>query len=260
MANLEDVPQQPIMIAVALGRNHDLVDRIVVDVRHEEGVSLASPFQEGRLEYDAVLVAVDDLALVLMPSEGAVDEELDALGAEHREARHVLARVGDEVRAGFQGQTLLLQPLLELGRARKDADALARAQAMPRLLADDTSTVLAAVLQNRRGGHPQFVDLDPAFALVFGGMLEPEEVAGAAAMIVIQMGVADHVVVGALGGAQVGLEHLGEVDAGIPRVVGVPHVGVINQHFAAVRHVDARAVGISEGMKGQSRCHIVLSE
>jgi hypothetical protein len=37
-------------------------------------------------------------------------------------------------------------------------------------------------------------------------------------------------------------------------------VSVIDQHLAAIGHVDAGAVGIAEGMKGQFRCHICLSE
>ena len=91
-------------------------------------------------------------------------------------------------------------------------------------------------------------------------MFEPEKVTRTATVVVVEMGVTDHVVIIALGGPQVGLEHLRQVDAGIPHVGGIAHVGVIDQHLAAVGHVDAGAVGVAEGMKGQFGCHIRLAE
>ncbi len=95
---------------MALAGLHDLLDRLVVDVGHEERAGLAGAFQESRLEDDAVLVAIDDLVVVLPPAERAVDEELHALRPKDRIARHELAGIGDEMRARFQGEAVDLQP------------------------------------------------------------------------------------------------------------------------------------------------------
>ena len=81
MRDLEDVPQETILVAVPPGRGHDLVDRFVVDIGHEQRVGLAAAFEERRLQDHAVLVAVDKFGRVLAPREWAMDEEFNALRA-----------------------------------------------------------------------------------------------------------------------------------------------------------------------------------
>src|SRR5205807_6882782 len=140
-----------------------------------------------------VLIAVDDLVLILAPAERTVDEELRALRSGGREAGNIAPGVGDEVRAGFQRESVFLQPLLEFRGPREDANSGALLQAVARLLTDDAGTVVKTVFENGGCGHPQFADFDAVNALVGGGVVHPEELAAAAAMVVVEMGEADHV-------------------------------------------------------------------
>src|SRR5262245_21267550 len=103
-----------------------------------------------------------------------------------KNSAHVLACVGNQVRARLQRQTVRLKPLLELGGAGEHADARAVPQPVPCFLAHNAGAVLAAVLENGGRRDPQLVDLDAALALILESMLEPEEICGTAAVIVVK--------------------------------------------------------------------------
>lgn len=72
-------------------------------------------------------------------------------------------------------------------------------------------------------------------------------------MVVVEVGEADHVVGVAAGSAQVLPELGGQVDALVRRVGGVPHVGIVHQHLAAVAQVDAGGVSVPERKHGDLR-------
>jgi hypothetical protein len=249
--DLEDVPQQPVFVFVALAGLHDLLDRLVIDVRHEERAGLAAALQEGCLKDDAVLVAIDNLIVVLPPAERAVDEELHPLRPGNREAGDKLSGVGDQMSAGFEGQSVGLQPCLELGRPRKKPDAGTLLEPMTGFLTDDAGAVVEAVFEDRGRRNPQFPNLDAVFGLVLRCVLKPEEIAGPTAMIVVKMRESDDVVVVPLRGAQIGLEFSRQVEASVPAIVGIAHVGVVDEHLLAVGKVEAGAIGVAERMKGQ---------
>ena len=124
---------------------------------------------------------------------------------------------------------------------------------MARLLADHAGAVVEPLLANGGRRHPQFLDLDPALALVLGGMVEPEKLRAVATVIVVEVSEADDVEVVALSGTQVGLQLGRQVDALVGRIVGFAHIGIVEEHLPAVGEIDAGAVGIAEGMEGQSR-------
>ena len=218
-------------------------------------MGLAGALQEGRLKHEAVLVAVNDLVVVLSPAERAVDEKLRPLWPKDREARYELAGIGDEMRAGFQGQAVGLQPLLELDRPGEDPDTGALLEAIARFLTDNAGAVIQAIFEDRCRRDPQFPNLDATFVLVLEHVLKPEEVAGPAAMIVIEMREADHVIIVPVRGAEVGLEFRRQVDAPVPPVVGIAHVGVVDEHLLAVGEIEAGAIGIAERVKGQRGGH-----
>ena len=184
-----------------------------------------------------------------------MDEELHPLRPGEREARHELARVGDEMRSRLQGQAVGLQPRLELGRAGEDADAGALLEAVTRFLPDDAGAVVEAVFKDRGRRDPQFPNLDAVFGLVFRCVLKPEEIGGPAAMVVVEVRVAGDIIVVALRGAEVGPEFGRQVDAAVPPIVGVAHVGVVDEQFLAVGEVEARAIGVPERVKSQYSGH-----
>src|SRR5271168_3140218 len=105
---------------------------------------------------------------------------------------------------------------------------------MARLLPEDARAVFASVFENGCRRDPEFANLNALFALVLDGVLEPKEVAGPAAMIVVEMGEADDIIIIALRGAKVDFQFPREVNASIPRVVAVLHVGVVDEHFPTV--------------------------
>src|SRR5260370_39100225 len=78
---------------------------------------------------------------------------------------------------------------------------------------------------------------------------------GPDAMIVGEMRVSDHNVIVPSRGAQVGFECSRQVDAPVPGIVGIAHVGVVDEYLLAVGEVEARAIGVAERMKGQHRSH-----
>src|SRR6185312_16528184 len=111
-----------------------------------------------------------------------------------------------KMRTRLQRQALLLKPLLEVAGPRENADAVALAQAMTGFLTDDAGGIVTAFFEHRTGRHPQRLDLDATFALILLGVIPPEEVVRAAAMIVVEVCEADRVVVVALGSTQIGLK------------------------------------------------------
>jgi len=51
--------------------------------------------------------------------------------------------------------------------------------------------------------------------------------------------------------AEVGLEFSRQIDAPVPPIVGIAHVGIVDEDLLAVGEVDAGAIGVAEGMKSQ---------
>jgi hypothetical protein len=96
---------------------------------------------------------------------------------------------------------------------------------MPCFLPDDTSAVLQAVFNNRSGRNPQLVDLDPAVALVTGGMLQIKELRTPEDVVVIEVSEADDIVVSAA--IEVGLQALRQRDSLIKGVLVALLVGVV---------------------------------
>ena len=54
MRDLEHIPQKPALVLVSLCGLDDLIDRFMVDVRHEQDSRLALPLQEGGLKNHAI--------------------------------------------------------------------------------------------------------------------------------------------------------------------------------------------------------------
>jgi hypothetical protein len=74
-------------------------------------------------------------------------------------------------------------------------------------------------------------------------------------MIVVEMRVADDIIIVALRGAEVGPEFGRQVDAPVPPIVRVAHVGVVDEEFLAVGEVEACAIGVAERVKSQRSGH-----
>ena len=90
-------------------------------------------------------------------------------------------------------------------------DALALLEPVARLLPDDARIVFRALLGDGSGGNPQLLDLDPAGALITGGVVEPEKLTRAFDVVVVQMGEADHIQVVAVGVVEFAAKLIGEV-------------------------------------------------
>jgi hypothetical protein len=216
----------------------------MVDVRHEQRAGVAQTLAEGRLEHDAVGVALNDLLLVQTPAEWAMDEELDALWAVEREARDILAGIGDQMPARLDGQIVGGEPVFEHVGAGEDADAVTLAEPITRFLPDDARAVFHTFLANGSSGHPQFLDLDAAVALVLRSPIELEEAFAAAAVVVVEVREADHVIVVTLCGPQISLQLRRQIDALVAGIVGVARVGVVEEHLSPVREIEPGAVSI----------------
>lgn len=89
-------------------------------------------------------------------------------------------------------------------------------------------------------------------------MLKVEEIARAAAMVVVEMGETDDIVVVPAGCSQVRPQFSGKVDPLVVGVVVVTHIGIVDQHLLAIGEIDAGTVGISERVESQFCSHLYL--
>ena len=164
--DLQDVPEQPVVTAVPLRRGHDLLDEVVVDVGHEQRTGVAAALQERRLKHHAVLIAVDDLVLVLPPAERAVNEKLGPLRSRTREAGHKLPASVMRCARNSRDRPLASSQSLSSPGARRpecprpsSAGAALLAGRCGRCPRMPSSRIAAA-------GHPELLDLDAAVALI----------------------------------------------------------------------------------------------
>jgi len=239
MEQLDDVPQQPGVVALLARDLNDSGDALIIHVGPEDRIGVVAALAERHLHDDGILVAIDHRLLVLPPSERAVDEEVSLRGAFLRIARHKLAGVDDQMLAAFEVDAVLLEPLFEPGRPREDPDSFALLQPVAGLGAHQPRVAIKAVLANRGGGDPKLSHSNAVVALVERGMLQPKELAEALAVIVVKMGDADGVVVVAVGLGEVAFELTREIAAEITLVIGAPHVGIVDEHLALVGQIDA---------------------
>ena len=117
-----------------------------------------------------------------------------------------LAGVDKTALARFGGESLLLEPLLQPLGAGEHLDTLTLSQPVPRLLPDHARAVFKPLFRDGTGGYPQFIDLVAALRLVLGRVPKPEEIAGAAAMVVVEVAERNDSVVVAPSFFQVGLQ------------------------------------------------------
>jgi hypothetical protein len=80
-------------------------------------------------------------------------------------------------------------------------------------------------------------------------VLQPEELAKTAAVVVVEMGDADGVVVIPFRFREVAPEFGREIAAQVFLVGCAAHVGVVDQYLAPVGQIEAQRVGIAEGEK-----------
>jgi hypothetical protein len=184
-----------------------------------------------------------------------VHKELGALGSFLREPGHQLAGVDDQMLTGFEIDRVLLHPFLEHIGTREHSDALALAQAVPGFLADHTAAVLEPILGDGGRRHPKFINLDAAFALIFGSVLEPEEIASPIAMVSIKVGEADDVEGVAPNLPEISAELLGEIAAQVPDVVRVALVAKVDENLPPIGQIEPKGIGIAERKNGNIRCH-----
>ncbi len=231
----------------------------MVDVRAEQRIRFLPAVHEDGLEDDAVAVAVVDHGLVLSPGEGAVDEEFHSLGAVLGEAGDELAGVDEQVPPAFEVHAFRFHPRLEAVGAGENADTLLLAEAMARFLSDEAGIAVEVGFRQRTGGHPELVDLDAALPLVCGRMPEPEELAHALAMVVVEMREADHVEVVPPRPAEHRPQLLGEVAALLVRIVRIVLVPEVDEQQLLVRELKQGAVGVSERIEGRVGGHLGVS-
>jgi hypothetical protein len=89
-------------------------------------------------------------------------------------------------------------------------------------------------------------------------MVKPEEIAGAADVVVIEVREAHDIERVALSCPEVFPKFGRKIDSLVVRVRGVSHVREINEHLAAITEVDAGRVGIPQREQGYlGKTHVI---
>lgn len=88
--------------------------------------------------------------------------------------------------------------------------ALSRCLGSP---ADDARLILRSILHNRGGRHREFFDLHSITGLIFCGVLQKEEIAGTADVVVVEMGEGDDIQLLAVGPVDVVAQGGRKIDA-----------------------------------------------
>ncbi|MNV12086.1 hypothetical protein D3C71_1026730 [compost metagenome] len=120
--------------------------------------------------------------------------------------------------------------------------------------------VLVGLLQQHGGWNPKHPNLDPAFALVFLGMLKLEEVGAALDVIQVRMSESHHVEVVAIDCLQFVLETGLQVDFRGVGIFGSIAVAKVEENAAAARQDNLGGVPVSDRVKDNLMhvCHKVL--
>ena len=89
-------------------------------------------------------------------------------------------------------------------------------------------------------------------------MAQPEKVAETFAMIIVDMGDADGIVVVASGFGEIAPQFLCEITAQVVLIVSTAHVGVIDENLPPVCQINAQRVGVTEREEMDFCNHVVL--